>query len=106
LVGSDEMNMEGRIEKRVGMEIPVRLLASDRTGVVEKVITVNVSPRGARVITKQRWQADDHLAIASQAGNLRVQARVVYCQPQGDDSFYVGLEFRPRFVDWEHEVAG
>ena len=43
------MRMEGRIEKRVGMEIPVCLLASDRTGVIEKAITVNVSPHGARV---------------------------------------------------------
>ncbi|MGB2664724.1 MAG: PilZ domain-containing protein [Candidatus Acidiferrum sp.] len=98
------MGLEGRIEKRVGMEIPVRLLASERIGVVEKVVTVNVSPHGARVITKQRWRTGDHLGIASLAGDLRVHAKVVYCHPQGDDNFYVGLEFRRRFVDWERGV--
>lgn len=97
--------MEGRIEKRVGMEIPVCLLASDRSGVVEKVITVNVSPHGARVITKQRWRADDHPGVVSLAGDFRMQGRVVYCQPQQDSNFHVGLEFRPGFVDWERVVT-
>jgi hypothetical protein len=98
------MGLEGRIEKRVRMEIPVRLLASERMSVVEKVVTVNVSPHGARVITKRRWRTDDHVGIAALAGDLRVQARVVYCHAQGDDNFYVGLEFRRSFVDWERGV--
>jgi hypothetical protein len=100
------MGLEGRIEKRVGMEIPVRLLASERASIVEKVVTVNVSPHGARVITKRRWRTDDHVGIASLAGDLRVQARVVYCHPQGGDNFYVGLEFRRSFFDWARGVSG
>jgi hypothetical protein len=100
------MGLEGRIEKRVGMEIPVRLLASERTSIVEKVVTVNVSPHGARVITKRRWRTDDHVGIASLAGELRVQARVVYCHPRGDDNFYLGLQFRRGFFDWERGVSG
>jgi len=98
------MGLEGRIEKRVGMEIPVRLVEGERIGVVEKVVTVNVSPHGARVITKRRLRTDDHVGIAALAGDLRVQARVVYCHAQGDDNFYVGLEFRRSFVDWERGV--
>jgi hypothetical protein len=100
------MGLEGRIEKRVGMEIPVRLVASERMSVVEKVVTVNVSPHGARVITKRRWRTDDHVGIASLAGDLRVQARVVYCHPQGHDNFYVGLEFRRSFFEWERGFSG
>jgi hypothetical protein len=100
------MGLEGRIEKRVGMEIPVRLVPSERMGVVEKVVTVNVSPRGARVLTKRRWRTDDHVGIASLAGDVRVQARVVYCHAQGDDNFYVGLEFRRSFFDWERGHSG
>jgi hypothetical protein len=99
------MDLVGRIEKRVGMEIPVRLLASERMGVGEKVVTVNVSPHGARVVTKRRWRTDDHVGIASLAGDLRVQARVVYCHALGDDDFYVGLEFRRGFFDWERGVV-
>jgi hypothetical protein len=98
------MGLEGRIEKRVGMEIPVRLLGSERIGVVEKVVTVNVSPHGARVITKRRWRTDDHVGIASLAGDWRVSARVVYCYSQGGDNFSVGLEFRRSFFDWERGV--
>jgi hypothetical protein len=94
------MGLEGRIEKRVGMEIPVRL-ASERIGVVEKVVTVNVSPRGARVITKRRWRTDDHVGIASLAGDRPVPARVVYCHSEGGDNFCVGLELRRSFFDWE-----
>ena len=39
-------------------------------------------------------------------GDLRVQARVVYCHPQGEDNFYVGLEFRRSFCDWARGVSG
>jgi hypothetical protein len=81
-------------------------VASERTSIVEKVVTVNVSPHGARVLTKRRWRTDDHVGIASLADDLRVQARVVYCQAQGDDNFYVGLEFRRSFFDWARGVPG
>lgn len=100
------MGLEGRIEKRVGMEILVRLLASERTSIVEKVVTVNVSSHGARVMTKRRWRTDDPVGIASLAGDLRVQARVVYCHPQGEDNFCVGLEFRRSCFDWARGVSG
>jgi hypothetical protein len=99
------MAMEGRIEKRVGREIPVCLLASGGMDGTEKVVTVNVSPHGARVITKQRWRADDHPGIVSLAGDFLTQGRVVYCQPQRNGNFHVGLEFRLGFVDWERVVT-
>jgi len=45
--------LHGRVEKRVAMAVPVDLVIADEMLVAERVITVNVSPHGARVVTKR-----------------------------------------------------
>ena len=93
--------MEGRIARRLSTEIPIRLLADDFRSVLERTVTVNVSPHGARVRTKLPWQQDDRLGVASLASGFNMRARVIYCEPQASGDFFLGLDFRPVVVDWQ-----
>jgi PilZ domain-containing protein len=95
------MRMDGRIEKRLGAEIPLRLLAADFRSVLERTATVNVSPHGARVKTKRSWQQNEQIGVASLASGFNMRARVIYCEPQENGDFCLGLEFRPGYVDWQ-----
>jgi len=94
------MPLDGRIEKRVPMAVPVDLVIEGETLVAERVVTVNVSPHGARVVTKRRWRAEEQPWLASLTSYLRLQGNVVYCQPLTNGDFCVGLKFRASFIDW------
>ena len=91
---------DGRIEKRVPMAVPVDLVIAGETLVAERVVTVNVSPHGARVVTKRRWRDEERPWLASLRSYFRLQAKVVYCQPLTNGAFCVGLKFRASFIDW------
>ncbi len=94
------MLMEGRMERRFDVEIPLRLLAPDIRTVLEKTVTLNVSTHGARVKTKLLWRQNDRLGVASLASGFNLRAKVVYCKLQPSGEFCLGLEFRPVQVDW------
>lgn len=95
------MRMDGRVEKRLWAEIPLRLLGADFRSILERTATVNVSPRGARVKTKRSWPQNQQIGVASLASGFNMRARVIYCEPQGNDDYYVGLEFCLGHVDWQ-----
>ena len=97
---SGSMPLDGRIEKRVPMAVPVDLVIADEMLVAERVVTVNVSPHGARVVTKRRWRAEEQPWLASLTSYFRLQGSVVYCQPLTNGDFCVGLKFRASFIDW------
>lgn len=92
--------LEGRIEKRVPREVRVCLMLDEPSLLAEKVITVNVSPHGARLVTRCFWRAGELPWLAPLASDLRQRARVVYCQPLPGKHFCVGLEFRPPLLNW------
>jgi len=92
--------LDGRIEKRVPREVRVRLMLGEPSLLAEKVTTINVSPRGARLVTRCFWRAGEVPWLAPLTSNLRQRARVVYCQPLPGKHFCVGLEFRPPFQNW------
>jgi len=94
------MRLDGRTEKRVTMAIPVCLVAAENLHIAEPAMTVNVSPHGARVATKSRWQREEQSRLASRSGEFRTQAKVVYCEPQPDGHFCIGLKFQSAFMDW------
>lgn len=89
------MPLDGRREKRASMAVPVCLAASGEILFTERAITVNVSPHGARVVTKRRWQAEERPWLVSLSSEFRVRVRVIYCQPLTDGHFCVGLGFQP-----------
>jgi hypothetical protein len=96
--------LNGRIEKRVPMAVPVDLVIAEEMLVAERVVTVNVSPHGARVMTKRRWRGEEQPWLASLTSYFRVQGSVVYCQPLTNGDFCVGLRFRTTFIDWDDNM--
>jgi hypothetical protein len=84
----------------VPREVRVRLMLNEPSLLAEKVITVNVSPRGARLLTRCFWRVGELSWLASLTSDLRQRARVVYCQPLPGKHFCVGLEFRPPIMRW------
>jgi PilZ domain len=100
------MTLDGRIEKRVPLAVPVYLMAAEDQFSAEKAITVNVSPHGARVVTKRKWQAEERPWLAPVSSEFRLQANVVYCQPLTDLRFCVGLKFRASVIDWGNTLWG
>jgi hypothetical protein len=94
------MPLDGRIEKRIPMAVPVDLVIAEEILVSERVVTVNVSPHGARVVTKRHWRPEEQPWLASLFNEFRLQARVVYCQPLTDGHFCVGLRFKSRLINF------
>lgn len=90
------MQSEGRIEKRVAVEITARLVAGENSFLAEATTIVNVSARGACVLTSRRWPLGKQLDLTSASGEFRRQARVVYCHPVANGHFCTGLEFGAR----------
>jgi hypothetical protein len=95
------MGLDGRDEKRVTRTIPVCLVIGEQLLFAYPAMTVNVSSQGARVVTRRRWQSEEEPRIALSSGELRTQAKVVYCEPMADGQFCVGLQFRSAIIDWK-----
>jgi hypothetical protein len=95
------MRLEGRIEKRVTMAIPVRLVAAEKPNVAEQAMTVNVSSRGARISTRRRWQPEEEPRLALSSGEIRARAKVVYCETLADGGFCIGLKFPSANMKWD-----
>jgi hypothetical protein len=96
--------LDGRIEKRIPMGIPVYLVSLKKQGTVERVLTENVSPHGARVVTKLRWRPGEDQWITALSGQIQLPAQVIYCQPLANGDFCVGLDFRGHPVNWEDNL--
>ena len=94
-----------RYEKRVPMTVAVNISSLQRSPGVETTFTENVSARGARVVSSRRWQPGERLCFALLPGDFRATARVVYCHPQRDDEFAIGLEFLGTVARWIFSVT-
>ena len=67
----------GRYEKRSPTAVAVMLTSPEPVSRTELTITENISSRGARVVTKAPWSANDSLVIKSLEGDLQSEARVI-----------------------------
>ena len=92
----EEQRMEARIPTRVGLELcgPVEPL------IYEITFTENVSPHGARVLTKRRWSPNDSVLVKLPQEGRPSRARITYCQPLKGDEFAMGLQFSLLVYDW------
>ena len=90
----------GRTEKRIARAVAVELSPLDASLPPETTVTENVSPHGARVLTKQRWRPGERVLLKSVQGGLRLQARVVYCQQLPNNAFAIGLELFAPTGEW------
>ncbi len=89
-----------RTEKRVPIEVVVRIRSHGSAPELEETFTENVSSRGARVLTMRRWRPNDRLMLASTPGDFRATARVAYCQSLRGEGFAIGLEFLEPAGSW------
>jgi len=90
----EEHRLETRIPKRVGLE----LSGPDR--LYEITFTENVSPHGARVLSKRRWSPNDSVLVKLPQEGCPSRARITYCQPLKEDEFATGLQFSVLVYDW------
>jgi hypothetical protein len=95
------MRLDGRNEKRVTMAIPVCLVTAEKLLVADQAMTVNVSPHGARIVTRRRWRPEEQPRLASNSGELGTRAKVVYCEPLANGHFCIGLRFLSATMDWK-----
>ena len=92
------MPLDGRIEKRVPLEVRVYLGSNAQLLAAERAITVNVSPHGTRVVTRRPWRAEERPWLAPVSSEFRLHAKVIYCQPLRNGYFCVGLRFEAGFI--------
>ncbi len=95
----------GRLEKRIHIEVPLRLLILRNPGDVEKTVTQNVSSHGVRVLTRRPLLPQEQLVAETADGEVRMQARVVYCQGLPDGRFAAGLQFQEGYVNFQEGHA-
>ena len=88
-----------RTEIRTPMKVLVELCSFENV-TYELAYTMDVSPHGARVRTKNPWQSNQHLTVRSVQGNLHSRARVAYCQQLERTKFALGLQLVERVEEW------
>ena len=96
LSNPEEHRMETRIPTRVGLE----LSGPDEPLVYEVTFTENVSPHGARILTKRCWSPNDSVLVKMPEEGGPSLARITYCQPLREDEFAMGLQFSLIVYDW------
>ena len=90
----EEHRLETRIPTRVGLEV------SGPDELYEIIFTENVSPHGARVLSKKRWSPNDSVLVKLPQEGCASRARITYCQPLKGDEFATGLQFSLLVYDW------
>lgn len=92
----------GRFEPRIDKTEVVELLQVGESPIAKvEAITENVSSRGARVIADSICAAEKTVLLNAPEEQLKVPARVVYCQRLLDERFAVGLELKVRVEKWQ-----
>jgi hypothetical protein len=89
-----------RREKRIPMEVGVRISGHPALPGTETTFTENVSSRGARVLSSRRWKTNDRVTISTMTGAFKSTARVAYCTITPQSSYAVGLEFTEATGKW------
>jgi len=89
-----------RNEKRLPTLIPVYISSLHDPRNREQTTTENISPHGARVVSKRSWRPGEGSVITRTAGGVAQVGRVIYCVPTDGYRFCLGIEFRDRAVKW------
>ncbi len=84
---------DARIEKREPLPVQLYLASLDEPRARERTVTEDVSPHGARVLTKRYWQRGEAPLLTPLSGEFPKHARVVYCDPQPNGGYCVGIAF-------------
>jgi len=90
----------GRYEKRTERAVTVEVLRLDESQLNVRMVTENVSPRGARVVTDCNCAPGKHVLVTALEEGVKSLARVVYCQRVESTKFAVGLQLVVRIEEW------
>jgi hypothetical protein len=85
--------------------VPIEISRVDESLLKERTFTENVSPRGARVVTKRAWQPGTEVLVVSSQDAVRLRAKIVYCQPLGIGRFNVGLKLSAPVGEWRRPTG-
>ena len=93
-------SFDARIEKRVPLPVQVYLASLAEPRARERTVTEDVSPHGARVLTSRHWQPGEVPLLTSLIGEYPQHARIVYCVPQPNGGYCVGINFEGSAFKW------
>jgi hypothetical protein len=86
--------------------VPVELSRLDLSLPAETTVVENISPRGARVVSKQRWKEGDRVLVKALKSDLQWQTQVVYCEILPSGTFAIGLKWLTAAGRWEKGING
>jgi hypothetical protein len=90
-----------RLEIRIPLKVRVDLCSLDVRHRAHEGLTENVSTHGARVISSNPSKPNDRLNVWCLPGDFRARARVVHCDPLGNNSFAIGLQLLASRGQWK-----
>ena len=88
-----------RTESRIPKKVVVELHGFENAA-HEISSTTDVSPHGARVLTKHSWAPNQDVSVRAVPGKLSLRAHVIHCKPLPDSSFSIGLELLQPSENW------
>ena len=88
-----------RAETRTPMRVLVEVSSFEHAS-YELTYTVNVSRRGARILSKHAWQPNQRLSVRSIEGNLNAVGRIAYCDLAESNAFAIGVQLDEPSYDW------
>ena len=91
----------GRSERRISKRLAAEPSRPDESVPKEMTFTENVSPRGVRLTTMQRWQPGTRVLLNFPQNGVRSQGRIVYCQRVESGNFALGLELPWQVQRWQ-----
>jgi hypothetical protein len=95
----------GRQQKRAILAVPLWLTSLDQPGELDWTVTENVSDRGARIITKRRWQVNEAVLV-SLPPRFSANGRVVYCIALPSGNYVMGIEIGESFAACVNSLQG
>ena len=100
---AERTSQQGRSEKRIAAVVAVSLSSLDAAFLLKTELakTENISNRGARVSSRRFWPTNEFFLIKSLEGDLRSEARVIYCQRMHQDAYTIGLELIGSSGKWQ-----
>ena len=91
----------GRSERRIPQRLAAELSRPDESAPMEMTFTENVSPRGIRLTTMQRWQPGTRVLLTFPQNGIQSEGRIVYCQRVESGNFALGLELPWQVQRWQ-----
>jgi len=94
-------SFDARREKRDPLPVQVYLASLEEPRTREQTVTEDVSPHGARVLTRRCWNPGEVPLLTPLIGEYPKHARVVYCIPQPNGGYCLGIEFEGPTFRWQ-----